>query len=494
MSNKYILAIDQGTTSTKAIIFDQRGNIISSALREVQNIFPHPGWVEVDPMKLWVSVVDVINEALILGSLQWSDIDSIGITNQRETVIVWDKNTGKPVYNGIIWQSRQTLDICDKLKKHTEEIFKKTGLFINPYFSASKIRWILNKISNGQKRAEKGDLMCGTVDTWLIYKLTNQKVFATDYTNASRTLLFNIRTLTWDDKLLKLFNIPKKMLPKVCDSSYDYGKASFFSNCNAHITGVAGDQQASLFGQRCFKEGQTKTTYGTGAFILANIGNKLVLSKNKLLTTIAWKIGKKVTYCLEGSVFICGSVVTWLRDGMKIIKSTDEVEKLALSVKDTGGVYIVPAFTGLGAPYWNNHVRGAIFGVSRGTTGAHIARACIESMAYQVEDVIDTLSQEVKIDRKHMNVDGGECSNNLLLQFQSNISRSKIKLPKMREVTALGVCYLAGLHTGYFSSMEAITKLPSIGKEYSPQISIAEAKGKSAGWKQAVEADINFKV
>ena len=445
-------------------------------------------------MKIWVSVVDVINEALILGSLSWKDIDSIGITNQRETIVVWDKKTNKPVYNGIVWQSRQSLDVCLNLKQHEKEIFKRTGLLINPYFSASKIRWILDHIPNGQKRANKGELMCGTIDTWLIYKLTKHQVFATDYSNASRTLLVNINTWKWEDYLLKLFNIPKKMLPQVCNSSYDYGKASFFSDCDVHITGVAGDQQASLFGQKCFKQGQTKTTYGTGAFIQTNIGNKPILSKHRLLTTIAWKINNEVTYCWEGSVFICGSVMTWLRDGIKIIEHVDDCEKLALKVVDTHGAYIVPAFTGLGAPYWNNHVRGALFGIGRGTTKAHIARASIEAMAYQVKDVVDTLTHDAKVNLKTMRVDGGPCSNKLLMQFQADISRNNIKVPKMREVTALGACFLAGLYTGYFNSINAINKLPDVGEEYSPKMDIKIAKDKCNGWKKAVNATIMFKI
>ena len=493
MSNKYILVVDQGTTRTKATIFDHSGNVISHAYREIKNVFPNPGWVECDAMKIWISVVDVITESLIMASLTINDIDSIGIANQRETTVVWNKKTGKPVYNAIIWQSKQTVEICNKVKKYEKEIFKRTGLYVNPYFSASKIRWILDHVKNGQKRALKGELVAGTIDSWIIYKLTKHQVFATDYSNASRTLLFNINTLKWDDYLLKLFNIPKKMLPKVCDSSYDYGKISYFSD-HVHITGVAGDQQASLFGQRCFKKGQYKTTYGTGAFVLTNVGNKVVYSKNKLLTTIAWKIGKQVTYCLEGSVFICGGLFTWLKRDLKLIDNETQVQKLATQVKDSNGVYIVPAFTGLGAPYWDNEAKGAIYGLSIGTNKKHIIRAAIESMAYQVKDVVDTLKKDTKLDSKVMRVDGGVCRNEILLQFQADILRTKIKLPKSEETTGLGACYLAGLKSGYFKNINQISHIPMVGKEFSPKMPINVVKTKCDNWKTAIEAIQRFKM
>ena len=492
MSNKYILVIDQGTTRTKATIFDHSGNVISHAYREITNIYPQPGWIETDAMKIWISVVDVITESLIMSSLSFNDIDSVGVTNQRETTVVWDKKTGKPVYNAIVWQSRQTADICDKVSKYEKEIFKRTGLLVNHYFSAYKIRFILDHVKNGQKRAEKDELIAGTIDSWIIYKLTNHKVFATDYSNASRTLLFNINTLQWDDYLLKLFNIPKKMLPQVCDSSHDYGVISYFSN-SVHITGVAGDQQASLFGQRCFKKGDYKTTYGTGAFVLTNIGNKPLYSKNKMLTTIAWKVNNEVTYCLEGSVFLCGGLINWLKNGVKLIDQEASTEVLAKQVKDTHGVYVVPAFTGLGAPYWDNDVKGSILGLTIGTTKAHICRAALESMAYQVKDVVDTLKKETKLNTNLMKVDGGSCKSELLLQFQSDILRTKIKRSRSEEITALGACYLAGLQTGYFKNIDDINNIPVVGKELSPKMKIDQAKNKCAIWKKAVAATRVFK-
>lgn len=489
---KYVLALDQGTTSTRAILFNRDGRNVSSAVREVPNLFPHEGWVEIDPLKIWISAVDVVNEVLINLDITMDQIDSIGITNQRETAIVWDKATGKPVYNAVVWQSRQSVDICEEHEQQKEFIHYKTGLLINPYFSASKIRWILDHIKNGQERAEKGELLFGTVDTWIIYKMTGGKTFATDVTNASRTMLFNIFKLKWDEDLLKLFNIPKCMLPEVKSSSEDYGIASYFSS-KVHIYGVAGDQHASLFGHNCFNPGDSKNTYGTGCFMLLNTGEKPILSHNGLLTTIAWKIGDKICYALEGSVFIGGAAVQWLRDGLRVIDRSSDSETEANMVPDSDGVYVVPAFVGLGTPYWDDDVRGAIFGVTRATSKYHIVRATLEGIAYESKDVFDVMEKESKIKINSLQVDGGATANNVLMQFQSDILQIELKKPQCLETTAMGVAYLAGLASGFWKDLSEIKSKHKYAKVYKPQMNKKVAEEKIAGWKMAVKAARTFK-
>ena len=490
--DKYILAIDQGTTSSRAIIFDKLGHKIAMANREVKCLYPHEGYVEEDPTEIWISVVDVINEVIIKSNISWNKIDSIGITNQRETTIVWDKKTGNPIYHAIVWQSRQSVKICEEHMDKKDLIHQKTGLLINPYFSASKIRFILDHVKNGQERAEKGELLFGTVDSWLIYKMTNGKKHLTDVTNASRTMLFNIFTLKWDEDLLKEFNIPSSMLPTVCESSFDYGAAVAFNN-KVHILGVAGDQQASLFGHNCFKEGQSKNTYGTGCFMLLNIGDKPILSSKGLLTTIAWSINGEVKYALEGSVFIGGAAIQWLRDGLKVVKDAADSETVAGKVPSSDGVYLVPAFVGLGTPYWDDEVRGSMFGVTRATTKAHIVRATLESIAYQSKDVFDVMVDESHIDIKSLQVDGGATANNILMQFQSDILQIEVNKPACLETTALGVAYLAGLKSGYYSSIDEIKKSHEYKASFKPKMSKEEAIKRVKGWKCAVKAAMAFK-
>ena len=492
MMKKYILSIDQGTTSSRAILFDYDGHICSMAQREIECLFPHRGWVELDALGIWVSVIDVVNEVLVKANVTMDSVDSIGITNQRETSIVWDKKTGLPVYHAVVWQSRQSADICDRFEDKKELIHKKTGLLINPYFSASKIRFILDHVPNGQKRAEDGELLFGTVDSWLIYKMTKGKVHATDATNASRTMLYNINTNKWDDELLKLFNVPKAMLPKVCPSSYQYGIATFFSN-KVKICGVAGDQQAALFGQTCFEEGESKNTYGTGCFMLMNIGDKITLSKSGLLTTVAWQIGDKVCYALEGSVFIGGAVVQWLRDEMHIIEHSSDSEKMAKECHDTHGVYIVPAFTGLGTPYWDDDARGAIFGLTRSTSNKHLVRASLEAIAYQCRDVFEEMKKESHFNLSCLRVDGGATANGYLMQFQSDILRTEISLPKCLQTTALGAAYLAGLSSGFFANLDHIKSIHGCQKRYLPIMSKEEADRRYEGWKKAVEVTRMYK-
>ncbi len=489
---KYVLAIDQGTTSTRAILFDHEGHNISSAVREVTNLFPHEGWVEIDPLKIWISAVDVVNEVMIKADITMNQIDSIGITNQRETAIVWDKKTGKPVYNAVVWQSRQSVEICEEFEHQKEFIHYKTGLLINPYFSASKIRWILDHIKNGQERAENGELLFGTVDTWLIYRMTRGATFATDVSNASRTMLYNIFTLKWDEELLKLFNIPKCMLPEVKSSSEDYGVASYFSD-KVHIYGVAGDQHASLFGHNCFNPGDSKNTYGTGCFMLMNTGEKPILSHNGLLTTIAWKIGDKVCYALEGSVFIGGAAVQWLRDGLRAIDKSSDSEEEASRVEDSDGIYVVPAFVGLGTPYWDDDVRGAVFGITRATTKAHLIRATLEGVAYQSKDVFEVMEKESKIKISSLQVDGGATANNILMQFQSDVLQIELKKPVCLETTAMGVAYLAGLASGFWKDFGDIKSKHKYAKVYKPAMDKKTASEKIRGWKLAVEAARVFK-
>ena len=492
MDEKYILSIDQGTTSTRAILFNHKGEPVFKAQKEVTCIFPQSGWVEVDAIQIWLSTIDVINEVLIKSNNTFKNIDSIAITNQRETTVVWDKETGQPVHNAIVWQSRQSASICEKFEDKKEFIHERTGLLINPYFSASKIRFILDHIENGQKRAEKGELLFGTIDTWLLYKLTEGEVHATDVTNASRTMLFNIKDMKWDDDLCKMFNIPKCILPEVKPSSYHFGDCTFFPR-NIPICGIAGDQQAALFGQACFEEGELKNTYGTGCFMLLNVGDKIPLSKNGLLTTVAWQIGDKVTYALEGSVFIGGAVIQWLRDEMKLLKDAKDSEKYALEADENHGIYLVPAFVGLGTPYWDDDARGAIFGITRDTNKNHFIRAALESIAYQCKDVFEVMMKDTNMKIKALKVDGGATANKYLLQFQSDILQLKINLPKCLETTALGVAYLSGLCSGYFSSMSEIKSIHSYQATYSPKMKQAVVDKKYEGWIKAVNSTRTFK-
>jgi len=490
--DKFILVIDQGTTSSRAILFNKGGLPVAITQKELPVTYPQPGYVEVDANELFAGVVDCIIDVLKKANIKYSDVDSIGITNQRETTVVWSSVTGLPVCNAIVWQSRQSQQICDALSDKKELLHKKTGLIINPYFSASKIRYILDHISDGQERAEKGELLFGTVDSWLIYKMTNGRNHATDTTNASRTLLFNINTNDWDDELLNLFNIPKKMLPKVYPCNHDYGTASML-NKNVHITGVIGDQQAALFGQNCFKKGESKSTYGTGCFMLMNIGEKPILSKNGLLTTVAWNLNGKLSYAFEGSVFVCGTAIKWLRDSMGLIKSAPEINELALQVKDTGGVYFVPAFVGLGTPYWENDTRGTFFGISASTNPCHIALATLEAIAFQCKDVFSVMEEESKIKIPCLYVDGGVANSEPMLQFESNILGIPVSRPQCLESTALGAAYMAGLTTGFFESMKEISKVHCIDKSYYPTMSKEEAEKRYKGWKSAVKSAISFR-
>ena len=490
---KFILAIDQGTTSSRAILFDKRGNIVATAQEEVALIYPNEGWVEADALLIWISVVNVVNECLIKANATWANIDSIGITNQRETTVVWDKESGKPIYNAIIWQSRQSSKICDDFAEYKEKIHNITGLLINPYFSASKLKFILDNVPGARERARRGELLFGTIDSWLIYRLTNGAVHATDTTNASRTMLFDIFKLQWDKELLELFDIPEQMLPKVLPSSYDYGPATYFSK-ETHILAVAGDQHASLFGHTCFREGECKNTYGTGCFMLMNTGDKPILSKNGLLTTIAWNIDGKITYALEGSVFIGGSVIQWLRDGLKTISSAPESEEVAAKVKDNGGVYFVPAFVGLGTPYWDNEVRGSIFGMTRATTQNHIVRAALEAIAFQSKDVFDVMEKESGIKLKSLQVDGGASNNDLLMQFQSDVLQIPIEKPCCTESTALGVAYMAGFKSEFFPSFLEMSKMRCISKTFKPLMNAKEAQKECKCWEIAVKSARTFKL
>ncbi len=490
---KYILSIDQGTTSSRAILFNKKGELVASASKEVVLYYPHEGYVEADPIEIWSSVVDVINNVLIKANTTWSEIDSVGITNQRETTVIWEKKTGKPIYNAIVWQSRQSLSICESLSKKETIIHNKTGLLINPYFSASKIRFILDAVKDAQERAEKGELLFGTIDTWLIWKLTEGKTHATDTTNASRTMLFNIFDLKWDKDLLEIFNIPEKMLPKVMESKADFGKLDYFAR-DIHILGVAGDQQASLFGHTCFKEGECKNTYGTGCFMLMNTGEKPILSNNGLLTTIAWTIDGKTKYALEGSVFIGGAAIQWLRDGIKVIKEAKECDEAASKVPDNGGVYFVPAFVGLGTPYWDDEVRGTMFGMTRATTRNHIVLATLQAIAFQSKDVFDVMSDESQIEIKSLQVDGGATNSDVLMQFQSDILHIDIQKPVCTETTALGVCYLAGLKSGFFKGTDHVKECHNFQKSFSPKMPLVEAYKMCEAWKKAVECSRRFKL
>lgn len=490
---KYILSIDQGTTSSRAILFNHGGNLVAVSQKEIELTYPKDGYVEVNANDIFQSVVDVIRDVLDQTHLTFKNIDSVGITNQRETTIVWSKTTGLPVTNAIVWQSRQSQSICDDHEKDKELIHEKTGLLINPYFSASKIRYILDHIKNGQKRAESGELLFGTVDTWLIYKLTNGKVHATDMTNASRTMLFNINTLEWDDELLKFFNIPRKMLPEVKSCNADFGELSIFDS-EVHILGVLGDQQAALFGQTCFKPGESKATYGTGCFMLMNIGEKPVFSKEGLLTTIAWNINGKTIYAFEGSVFVCGTAIKWLRDGIQIINKASDCDVLASKVENTNGVYFVPAFVGLGTPYWDNNVRGSFFGITAGTNRNHLVLATLEAIAFQCKDIFSIMEKESGINITNLQVDGGVANSDRMLQFQSDILGVKVSKPCCLESTAAGAAFMAGLNTGYFKDSVDIIDLHLLDKEFKPSISKKEAQIAYNNWISAVKSAQSFKV
>ena len=495
MTPTYILAMDQGTTSSRAIIFDKKGQIISIAQKEFTQIFPQSGWVEHDPNEIWSTQIGVAAEAITKAGLTIRQIAAIGITNQRETTVIWDRNSGQPIYNAIVWQDRRTADFCDKLKKDGKDdlIQQKTGLIIDAYFSATKAKWILDNVDGAREKASKGELCFGTIDTWLIWKLTNGQIHATDVTNASRTMLCNIHTLQWDGELQDIFDIPGNMLPQIRSSSEVYGYTqNVLTATNIPIAGIAGDQQAALFGQMCIHPGMVKNTYGTGCFMLMNTGSKAVISQNKLLTTVAWKIGDDTQYALEGSVFIAGAVVQWLRDEMQIIRSSSEIENLATEVDDTDGVYIVPAFAGLGAPYWNQYARGTITGISRGTTKAHIARAALESIAYQTVDVLKAMEADAGISIKELRVDGGATVNDFLMQFQSDVLNCKVVRPEITETTALGAAYLAGLAVGYWESIDDIKNQWSIEKTFSPDISNDNRDSLYIGWLKAVNASVSL--
>lgn len=486
---KFILSLDQGTTSSRAIVFDHDGNIRSVAQHEFPQIFPRPGWVEHDPFQIWGSQASVIAEAISRIGINGHNIAAIGITNQRETTIVWDAETGEPVYNAIVWQDRRTSEYCDALREagHAEMIKEKTGLILDAYFSATKIKWILDNVPGARERAEAGRLKFGTVDTWLISCLTRNTVHVTDVTNASRTMLFNIHTLEWDKDLLELFGIPASMLPEVkpCSCVMGHTTTTIFAH-EVPIAGVAGDQQAALFGQMCIKPGAVKNTYGTGCFLLMNSGNRPIVSKNRLLSTIAWKIGDEVTYALEGSVFVGGSVVQWLRDCLHCISSSAEVEALAESVPDTGGVYFVPALTGLGAPYWDQYARGLISGISRGTTSAHIARAALEGIAYQIYDIVKAMELDSGLNIVELKVDGGASRNNLLMQFQSNLLDTEVWRPSVTETTALGAAYFAGLAVGYWESVEQLHSQWQLERSFRPDATPEQVAAQLDGWHDAV--------
>ena len=493
MPSHYILALDQGTTSSRSLVFDEQGNIISQAQKEFRQLFPQPGWVEHDAEEIWSTQYGTMAEAVAKANINMKQIAGIGITNQRETTVVWDKSSGQPIYNAIVWQDRRTASDCDKLKSAgwAETIQRKTGLIIDAYFSATKLKWILDNVTGARQKAINGELAFGTIDSWLTWKLTNGEVHVTDVSNASRTMLYNIHSLQWDEELLKIFDIPASVLPEVKPSSKIYGvTGSIIPDSRIPIAGIAGDQQAALFGQLCTQPGMVKNTYGTGCFMLMNTGEKAIASKNNLLTTIAWQIDNKTEYALEGSVFIAGAVVQWLRDELKIIRTSAEIEKLAAQVKDTEGVYIVPAFAGLGAPHWNQYARGSIFGLTRGSSNAHIARAALDSIAYQTFDVLKAMEADAAIHIKELRVDGGATVNNQLMQFQSDILNTKVVRPKITETTALGAAYLAGLAVGYWKSVEEIQEQWQADKSFSPSMVDQKRNELVKGWQRAVNASI----
>lgn len=493
---KYILALDQGTTSSRAIVFDHSGKICSVAQKEFTQHFPKPGWVEHDPNEIWSSEAAVIAEAISAIDINGLDIAAIGITNQRETTIVWDIDTEEPIYNAIVWQDRRTAEYCDKLKAQglVDKVREKTGLIIDAYFSGTKIKWILDNVPGARERAEKGKLRFGNVDSWLVWRLTRGEVHCTDVTNASRTMLFNINTLQWDDDLLKLLDIPRSMMPEVKSSSEVYGhtKTTIFAH-EVPIAGIAGDQQSALFGQMCLTPGSIKNTYGTGCFVMLNIGDKPLLSKNNLLTTVAWKIGDEVKYALEGSIYVGGSVVQWLRDGLGFIKSSSEVEELASSVPDSGGVYFVPALTGLAAPYWDQYARGTIVGITRGTTRAHIARAALDGIAFQTYDIAQAMARDLGAPLTELKVDGGASRNNLLMQFQSNLLGIPVVRPKITETTALGAAYLAGLAVGFWKNIDEIKSQWQVERTFNPVPDNKEIENAKKGWQDAIQRTLTHK-
>lgn len=493
---QYILALDQGTSSSRAIVFDSKGTPVSVSQKEFTQYFPQPGWVEHNPMEIWSSEAAVIAESISAIDINGKNIAAIGITNQRETTIVWDAETGTPVYNAIVWQDRRTSEYCDSLKAQglTEMIRSKTGLIVDAYFSATKIRWILENVPGARQKAEEGKLRFGTVDTWLVWMLTRGEVHVTDVSNASRTMLLNINTLQWDDELLSLFGIPKSMMPQVRSSSEVYGhtKTTIFAH-PVPIAGIAGDQQAALFGQMCTEPGSVKNTYGTGCFLLMNSGTKPIMSSNNLLTTVAWKIGDTVNYALEGSIFVAGSVVQWLRDGLGIIRSSAEVEALATSVPDNAGVFFVPALTGMGAPYWDQYAKGTITGLTRGATAAHIARAALEGIAFQTMDIVEAMKKDAGVDLKELKVDGGASRNNFLMQFQSEVLGVEVIRPKVTETTAIGAAYLAGLAVGFWDSIDTVKQQCQQERTFSPEMPQEKVEALKAGWKDAVGRTLSGK-
>ncbi|WP_314729696.1 glycerol kinase GlpK [Peptostreptococcus stomatis] len=493
---KYILSFDAGTTSSRAIIFNKKGQIINVAQKEFQQIYPKAGWVEHDPMEIWASQSGVAREVLEISAIRPDQIVGIGIANQRETTLVWDKNTGKPVYNAIVWQCRRTASYCERLKEMgwIDKIRDKTGLVVDAYFSATKIAWILDNVEGAREKAERGDLLFGTVDTWLVWNLTRGKVHVTDYSNASRTMLFNIKDLKWDDEILEVLNIPKSMMPEVKDSSciYGYTDEHTYGGARIPIAGIAGDQQAALFGQNCFRPGMVKNTYGTGCFVLMNTGQEMIRSKNGLLTTIAWGIDGKVSYALEGSVFIAGAAIQWLRDELRLVYDSPQSEYYANKIEDTDGVVVVPAFTGLGAPYWDMYARGGIFGLTRGTKREHLVRATLESLAYQSKDVIEAMQEDAEIPLAYLRVDGGASANNFLMQFQADMLNTEVHRPRTLETTSLGAAYLAGLAVGYWKDLDEISEDFSIDRTFKPQMSQEKRDKNYKYWKKAIERSMDW--
>lgn len=490
---QFILALDQGTTSSRAMLFNKKGEIFSVAQKEFRQIYPEPGWVEHDAQEIWTTQAGMAAEVVASAGISGKALAGIGITNQRETTVVWNRETGKPIYHAIVWQDRRTSDYCDSLKEegHAGMIRKKTGLMVDSYFSGTKIKWLLDNVEGARTKAEKGELAFGTIDSWLIWNLTEGELHITDVSNASRTMLFNINTMEWDDELLELMDIPKSMLPGVKPSSEEYGrtKTMLFAS-EIPIAGIAGDQQAALFGQMCTEPGMVKNTYGTGCFMLMHVGDEPVKSENNLLTTVAWKINGKTEYALEGSVFVAGAVVQWLRDELGIIQEAKDVEYFANKVEDSGGVYLVPAFTGLGAPHWNQHARGTMVGITRGTKRAHLARAAQDSIAYQVSDLLSAMKADSGIDIKELRVDGGATVNNTLMQFQSDLLQVPVIRPEITETTALGAAYLAGLSVGFWDDIEEIREMWKVDKQFEPKMERAKVKELTQGWQRAVNAAI----
>lgn len=485
----FILALDQGTTSSRAILFDHRGSVRAVAQKEFRQIFPQSGWVEHDPMEIWNSQLSVAVEALRQAGLSAGDVAAIGITNQRETTLIWERKTGRPIANAIVWQDRRTAELCDQLKRqgHVATIQEKTGLVVDAYFSGSKVRWLLDNVPGARRRAQSGELAFGTVDSWLLWQLTGGAVHATDATNASRTMLYNIRTRQWDEELLELLQVPRAILPQVRSSSEVYGESrADLLGAPLAIAGIAGDQQAALFGQTCFERGLAKNTYGTGCFLLMNVGTGPITSKHNLLTTVGWQLGTGVDYALEGSIFIGGAVVQWLRDGLKIVESASQIEQLAATVPDAGGVYLVPAFAGLGAPHWDQYARGSISGITRGTTAAHLARAALESIAFQVADVLDVMQKDSQIQIRELRVDGGAAANNLLLQFQADLLRVPVVRPKVTETTALGAAYLAGLAVGYWKDRDDVRAHWQVERTFEPLMNDTDVLHRRSRWTEAL--------